>query len=64
VAEISWNRVEKPSDVLKTGDELEVKILKVNRETRKISLGLKQMTPDPWTLVGRSTSPASGCGAR
>jgi small subunit ribosomal protein S1 len=51
VAEISWNRVEKPSDVLKTGDELEVKILKINREARKISLGLKQMTPDPWSLA-------------
>jgi len=51
VAEISWNRIDKPSDVLKTGDELEVKILKINRETHKISLGLKQMTPDPWSLV-------------
>jgi small subunit ribosomal protein S1 len=51
VAEISWNRIDKPSDVLKTGDELEVKILKINRETHKISLGLKQMTPDPWSVV-------------
>jgi small subunit ribosomal protein S1 len=51
VADMAWNRVEKPSDVLKAGDELEVKILKVNRDTRKVSLGLKQMTPDPWSLV-------------
>jgi small subunit ribosomal protein S1 len=51
VAEISWHRIDKPSDVLSTGDELEVKILKINRETHKISLGLKQMTPDPWSLV-------------
>jgi len=51
VADMSWSRVEKPADVLKLGDELEVKILKINRETRKISLGLKQMTPDPWSLV-------------
>ncbi len=51
VADISWGRVEKPADVLKAGDELDVKILKINRETRKISLGLKQLQPDPWSLV-------------
>jgi small subunit ribosomal protein S1 len=57
VAEISWHRIEKPSDVLKTGDELEVKILKINRESRKISLGLKQLTPDPWSLVEEKYKP-------
>ncbi len=57
VAEISWNRIDKPSDVLKTGDELDVKILKINRETHKISLGLKQMTPDPWSLVAEKYKP-------
>jgi len=57
VAEISWHRIDKPSDVLKTGDELEVKILKINRETHKISLGLKQMTPDPWSLVEEKYKP-------
>ena len=51
VADISWNRVEKPSDVLHVGDELEVRVLKINRDTRKVSLGLKQLTPDPWSLV-------------
>jgi small subunit ribosomal protein S1 len=48
VADISWGRVTKPSDVLKPGDSFDVKILKLNRETRKISLGLKQLSPDPW----------------
>jgi small subunit ribosomal protein S1 len=57
VAEMSWNRIEKPSDVLSIGDELEVKILKINRETRKISLGLKQLTPDPWSLVEEKYKP-------
>jgi small subunit ribosomal protein S1 len=57
VAEISWHRVEKPSDVLNTGDDLEVKILKINRETHKISLGLKQLTPDPWSLVEEKYKP-------
>ena len=49
VADMSWTRVAKPSDVVKAGDEVEVRILKVNPETRKISLGMKQLTPDPWT---------------
>jgi small subunit ribosomal protein S1 len=51
VTDMAWNRVAKPADVLKAGDELDVKILKINRETRKISLGLKQLTPDPWTIA-------------
>jgi small subunit ribosomal protein S1 len=52
VADMSWGRVGKPADVVKPGDSIEVKVLKVNRETRKISLGLKQLAPDPWTLAG------------
>jgi small subunit ribosomal protein S1 len=51
VADISWTRIGKPSDVLKVGDEVRVKVLKVNRETRKISLGMKQLQPEPWTLA-------------
>ncbi len=51
VADISWQRIAKPSDVLKPGDEVEVKVLRVNRDTRKISLGMKQLTPEPWTLA-------------
>jgi small subunit ribosomal protein S1 len=51
VADISWGRVTKPSDVLKPDDSFDVKILKLNRETRKISLGLKQLSPDPWSAA-------------
>lgn len=51
VADMSWTRVNKPADVMKVGDQLEVKVLKVNAETRKISLGHKQLQPDPWTLA-------------
>jgi small subunit ribosomal protein S1 len=51
VADMSWSRVNKPADVLKTGDAVEVKVLKVNPETRKISLGMKQLQPDPWTVA-------------
>lgn len=51
VADMSWGRVGKPSDLVKAGDSLQVKVLKVNRETRKISLGLKQLQPDPWSVA-------------
>jgi small subunit ribosomal protein S1 len=54
VADMSWTRVAKPSDVVKTGDEVQVQILKVNAETRKVSLGMKQLAPDPWTLAAQS----------
>jgi len=51
VADISWTRVAKPADVLTVGDSIEVKILKVDRESHRISLGLKQLSPDPWSLA-------------
>ena len=51
VTDMSWGRVEKPSDLLSSGQQVEVKILKINRDTRKISLGLKQLQPDPWTTA-------------
>ena len=49
---MAWHRVAKPSDVVSPGDSIEVKILKVQPETRRISLGLKQLAQDPWTLAG------------
>jgi small subunit ribosomal protein S1 len=51
VSDMSYNRGLKPSDIVKSGEELEVKILKINRDTKKIGLGLKQLAPDPWSLV-------------
>jgi small subunit ribosomal protein S1 len=51
VADMAWARVSKPSDLLSTGAEVEVKILKINRENRRVSLGMKQLMPDPWTLA-------------
>jgi small subunit ribosomal protein S1 len=53
VTDMSWTRIGKPSDLLKVGDTVEVKVLKVNRDTRKISLGMKQLQPDPWTLASQ-----------
>lgn len=57
VSDISWTRIAKPSEVLKEGDELEVKVLKVNPTSRKISLGRKQLTPEPWALVADKFKP-------
>src|SRR6185436_18139161 len=51
VSDMSYSRGVKPADVVKAGDDIEVKILKISRETRKISLGLKQLSPDPWMLA-------------
>ncbi len=52
VADMAWNRVAKPSDVVAVGDSIEVKILKIQADNRRISLGLKQLQPDPWTQAG------------
>ncbi|HTR38462.1 MAG TPA: 30S ribosomal protein S1 [Bryobacteraceae bacterium] len=49
VTDMAWHRVAKPSDVVSPGDTLDVKILKISPESRRISLGLKQLAPDPWT---------------
>ena len=51
VADISWGRVNKPADVLKVGDKVEAKILKVDPAKKRISLGMKQLQPHPWDLV-------------
>lgn len=57
VTDISWNRVDKPASVLTVGQTVEVKILKLNKQTRKIGLGMKQLTPDPWTVAVESFKP-------
>ena len=51
VSDMSYQRGIKPAEVVTAGESIEVKILKINRETRKIALGLKQLAPDPWALV-------------
>jgi small subunit ribosomal protein S1 len=48
VSDIAWSRVSKPEDVLTVGQELQVRILKIDPETKKISLGLKQLQAEPW----------------
>ena len=51
VAEISWARVNKPADVLSVGQQVEAKVLKVDADKRRISLGMKQLQPYPWDSV-------------
>jgi ribosomal protein S1 len=52
VGEMSWTRGADASSMVKVGQEVDVKVLKIDRENRKLSLGLKQLTPSPWDLVG------------
>jgi small subunit ribosomal protein S1 len=54
IVDMAWTRVGKASDVVKAGDELTVKILKIDPGTRKLSLGLKQLQEDPWVMAARS----------
>jgi small subunit ribosomal protein S1 len=49
ITDMSWGRVNHPSEVFQVGDEVTVKILKYNAETERVSLGLKQTQEDPWT---------------
>ena len=51
VSDISWSRVNKPEDVLTVGQEIEAKVLKVDTEKQRISLGMKQLLPHPWDSV-------------
>ncbi|MDP7029325.1 MAG: 30S ribosomal protein S1 [Phycisphaerales bacterium] len=48
ITDMSWGRVNHPSEICKPGDEIEVKVLRVDREKEKIALGLKQKEPSPW----------------
>jgi small subunit ribosomal protein S1 len=48
VTDMSWGRIKHPSDMCKTGDDIEVKVLKVDFDTEKIALGLKQKDSSPW----------------
>jgi small subunit ribosomal protein S1 len=52
VGDISWSRINKPADALTVGQQVEAKVLKVDPAKRRISLGLKQLTPHPWDLAG------------
>ncbi len=51
ITDMSWGRVKHPSEILKVGQELDVMVLDVDRDRERISLGLKQTTPNPWDSI-------------
>ena len=51
VTDISWKRINHPSEALQVGESVQVKVIKFNDETQRISLGIKQLTEDPWLKV-------------
>jgi small subunit ribosomal protein S1 len=51
IIDMSWGRIQSPTEVLKVGDTVQVKVLKFDREKERISLGYKQLLPDPWQSV-------------
>lgn len=53
ITDMAWKRVKHPSEVVNVGDEIEVKVLKFDRERNRVSLGLKQLGDDPWTSIAR-----------
>lgn len=51
VTDISWKRINHPSDILSVGQEIKVQVIRFNKETQRISLGMKQLLADPWTEI-------------
>ena len=59
ITDMAWKRVKHPSEVVKVGDEIEVRILKFDRERSRVSLGLKQLGADPWENIARRYPPST-----
>ena len=51
VTDMSWGRLQNPSEIFKVGDSVQVKVLKFDRERERVSLGYKQLLPDPWETI-------------
>ena len=52
ITDMSWGRISHPSELFQVGDSIKIRVLKFDRETERVSLGLKQTLPDPWEAVG------------
>ena len=52
VTDMAWRRVNHPTEILSIGETVKVQVIKINKETHRISLGMKQLQEDPWDLVG------------
>jgi small subunit ribosomal protein S1 len=57
ITDMAWRRVKHPSEVVNVGDEIEVKILRFDREKNRVSLGIKQLGADPWDAISRRYPP-------
>ena len=64
VSDLSYEHVKHPKDVVKTGDSIKVKVLKIDPENDRISLGLKQVAPDPWENITDKYPTGRQCEAR
>ena len=53
ITDISWGRVKHPSELFSVGDEITVKVLSLDLEKERVSLGMKQLTPDPWSTAAK-----------
>jgi small subunit ribosomal protein S1 len=53
ITDMAWKRIKQPSDIVNIGDEIDVKVLKFDRERNRVSLGLKQLGEDPWENLTR-----------
>jgi len=62
ISDMSWTRrIQHPSEIMKKGDDVEIRILKVDHDNRRISLGYKQLTEDPWPVIAQEHSVGSEC---
>ncbi len=59
ITDMAWKRVRHPSEVVQIGDEIEVKVLKFDEEKQRVSLGLKQLSEDPWKDIARRYPPGT-----
>src|SRR5437764_4513338 len=59
VTDMSWGRLQNPSELFKVGDSVQVKVLRFDRERERVSLGYKQLLPDPWETIEERFPPAT-----
>jgi transcriptional accessory protein Tex/SPT6 len=59
ISEMSWTRINHPTEVLKVGEQIEVMVLKIDRQKERISLGLRQISPDPWQELVKQVRPGT-----
>src|SRR2546425_3889750 len=59
VTDMSWSRVQNPGDMFKVGDSVQVKVLRFDRDRERVSLGYKQLLPDPWETIDERFPPGT-----